>query len=104
MQAVPVPTSRTHRSSEAFISKTASLYAGPSSACARHKMEVVLPVPGEPCATTTRTRTVKVRRKRVCCRTLKQFGAEALVSFSLSLSFPSAYSDLPRPRSLTTSP
>ena len=36
------------RSSEAFSSSTASLYAGPSSVCARHKMEVVLPMPGGP--------------------------------------------------------
>ena len=33
---------------DAFISKTASLYEGPNIALARHKILVVLPVPGGP--------------------------------------------------------
>ena len=36
------------RSSEAFSSRTASLYAGPRRVCAKHKMLVVLPIPGGP--------------------------------------------------------
>ena len=40
---------RARRSSDAFSSRTASLYAGPSRARARHMMDVVLPVPGGPC-------------------------------------------------------
>ena len=40
----------THRSSEAFNSRTPSRNTGPSSACARHRTLVVLPVPGGPCA------------------------------------------------------
>ena len=36
------------RSSEAFNSKTASLYASPSNCLARHNMLVVFPIPGIP--------------------------------------------------------
>ena len=41
-----------YRSSEALSSKTASRYIDPSSARARHMMDVVLPVPGGPCTPT----------------------------------------------------
>ena len=40
----------TDLSFEAFSSRTASLKAGPSRARARHRMLVVLPVPGGPWA------------------------------------------------------
>ena len=36
------------RSSDAFSSRTASLYEGPRSACARQRTEVVFPMPGGP--------------------------------------------------------
>lgn len=41
-------TSKAYLSFEALSSKTASLRAGPSRARAKHKMLVVLPVPGGP--------------------------------------------------------
>merc|ERR1711935_531085 len=36
------------RSSDAFSSRTASLYEGPRSVCARQRTEVVFPIPGGP--------------------------------------------------------
>ena len=41
----------TNRSLEALSSKTASLYVGPSRVLAKHKILVVLPVPGGPLRT-----------------------------------------------------
>ena len=55
----------THLSSDAFSSNTPSLYASPSSWCARQCMLVVFPIPGIPCR---RSEVVKRQLKGMTIR------------------------------------
>jgi len=62
--------SDSHRSSEAFSSRTASFMASPSRARAKQRMLVVLPVPGGPCSpvATAAASDRLVSRERGCQR------------------------------------